>query len=117
VTFDIVKVLNESREVNPFSDVDRLSKEAVPFVGQLKKNEGDPSKIFLRTERFANQSILLEFNQKDVVYAEDLKTITKNDGTAFRIVKIWLRKGTIGVKLEPFSVTDFSDFFNQRFAI
>ena len=117
MTFDIVKVLNESRELEEHSDSDRLSKEAVSFVGQLKKNETDPSKVFLRSERFANQSILLEFNLRDVVFAEDLKTITRDDGAAIRIVKIWLRKGAIGVKLEPFSVADFSEFFKKRFEL
>lgn len=115
MTHDIVEVIAESREVGKYSDPNRLSKEAIPFIGQPKHNKSTPNKVYIRLNPLTSNGALLEFKTDDVVYAENVKTVSQKDGSMFQIVKIWIRKGSIGIKLEPFSVHDFSDVFANEF--
>ncbi len=115
MTNDIIEVITENREIGKYSDPARLSKEAIPFIGQPKQSKTDPDKVYVRLNPLTSNGALLEFKTKDVVYAENVKTVSQKNGDVFQIVKIWIRKGSIGIKLEPFSVHDFSDVFDDAF--
>ena len=112
---DIVEVVSGGREVEKYVDPSRLADEAVPFVGQPKQTESEPDKIFIRLTPLSSNGALLEFKVDDVLFAENVKTVSHNDGSAFQIAKIWIRKGSIGIKLEPFSVQDLSEVFAKDF--
>ena len=115
MTSDIVEVITGSRQLEKYVDPSRLADEAVPFVGQPKQTESEQDKIYLRLNPLSSNGALLEFKVKDIIYAENVKTVTHEDGTAFQIAKIWIRKGSIGIKLEPFSVQDLSGVFAKEF--
>jgi hypothetical protein len=115
LTLDIVEVIAENRELEKYTDPHRLIKEAVPYIGQPKVQEGDPDKLYIRLNPLSGNGALLEFKTQDIVYAENVKTVSQKDGTAFQIAKIWIRKGSIGIKLEPFAVQDFSEVFAKEF--
>ena len=93
---DIVKVILEERELCKYSDPNRLHKEAVPFVGQVKQLKEAPDRIYLRLDSISSHGQMLEFKTNDIVYAEDVNTLTKANGLAIRIVRIWVRKGSVG---------------------
>ncbi len=112
---DIISVISENRELGKYNDPNRLLKDAVPYIGQPKQNKTDPDKIFVRLNPFSSNGSILEFKTKDIVFAENVKTVSQKDGAAFQIVKIWIRKGSIGIKLEPFSVQDFSEILGKDF--
>jgi len=112
---NIVEVISEKREVEKYSDPNRLINEAIPYIGQPKRHESDPDKVFLRLNPLSGNGALLEFKTKDVVYAENVKTVSQKDGSAFQIIKIWIKKGSVGIKLEPFTVQDFSSVFAKEF--
>lgn len=114
--FDIIKVISQNRELKQYTDPDRLQKEAVPYIGQAKQVESSPNKIFLRLDSISSHGQMLEFNSNDVVYAENVNTLTKKDGTAISIVRLWVRKGSVGIRLEPFSVNDYAGVFSDRFS-
>ncbi len=114
--FDIIKVISKERELSKYSDPNRLNKEAVPFVGQAKQLKDSPDRIYLRLDSISSHGQMLEFKSKDIVYAEDVNTLTKGNGMAIRIVRIWVKKGSIGIKLDPFAVNDYSEIFADRFS-
>lgn len=113
VSLDIIKVFASERQLSKYSDPNRLNNEGIPFIGQPKKHPTDPGKIFIRTDPLAKQGHLLEFNTSDVIFAEEMNTITGSQGTAINIHKVWVRKGAIGIKLEAFSVMDFSNAYDD----
>lgn len=115
LTSDIVKVISKNKELQQYIEPSRLSDEAVPYIGQPKQHEADPDKIFLRLNPLSSNGAILEFKTEDVVFAENVKTVSQKDGAAFQIAKIWIRKGSIGIKLEPFSVQDFSEVLGKDF--
>lgn len=108
MSLDIVKVINQSRELETYSDPELLQKKAVPFVGQPKKHPTDPGKILLRTNPLSYHPTLLEFRINDIVFAENVNTIAGEDGASMLLSKVWIKKGSIGLKLEPFAVADLS---------
>ncbi len=112
---NIIEVITENRELEKYRDPNRLLKEAIPYIGQPKQQESNPDKIYVRLNPLSSNGAFLEFKTKDVVFAENVKTVSQNDGTAFNIIKIWIRKGSIGIKMEPFSVMDFSEVFSEDF--
>ncbi len=112
---NIVEVMSGERALEKYKDPNRLPEEAVPYIGQPKQNESDPDKIFLRLNPLSSNGALLEFKTEDVVFAENVKTVSQKDGTAFQIAKIWIRIGSVGIKLEPFAVQDFSNVFAKDF--
>ena len=115
MALDIVKVIEGKKELQKYSEPKRLADKAVPYVGQPKQNETDPDKIYLRLNPLSSNGAILEFKTEDVMFAENVKTVSEKDGAAFQIVKLWIRKGSIGIKLEPFSVQDFSDVLGKDF--
>ena len=109
--FDIINL--EKRNLERFSDSNTLRKEALPYVGQLRQHKDDEEKVFLRQDPLSPGTNMLEFKKADVLYAEDLKTLSDQKGETVRLIRLWIKKGSVGIRLEPFMVSDFSDVFNQ----
>jgi len=109
--FDIINI--PKRDLERFSDPEKLKKEAVPYVGQLRQHQQEAEKLYLRLDPLRQGSALLEFNKSDILFAEDVKTISQEGGSNFRLGKIWVKKGAVAVRLEPFVVHDMSDVFNE----
>jgi len=112
---NIIEVISSERALEKYSNRNRLLREAVPYVGQAKQSASEPNKIFLRLNPLSSHGTLLEFKSEDVVVAENVETVAGKDGETFQIVKIWVRIGSIGIKLEPFSVQDYSDVLGKGF--
>jgi len=112
---NIIEEITSARALEKYSNRNRLMREAVPYVGQAKQSTSEPNKIFLRLNPLTSNGTLLEFKSQDVVVAENVETVSDKNGEAFQIVKIWVRIGSIGIKLEPFSVQDYSDVLGKGF--
>ncbi len=108
--FDIIKITQ--RDLERYQDGDDLKKDAVPYQGQLKQHKNDEDKVFLLLDPLSNNSSMLEFQKKDVLFAEELKSIS-GDGQSYMLAKIWLKKGAMGIKLEPFVVSDLAGAFKH----
>ena len=101
---NIIETVANERALEKYSDKKRLLKEAVPYVGQPTQSASDPNKIFLRLNPLLSNGALLEFETEDVVFAENIETVANNDGETIQIFKVWIRVGSIGFKVEPFTV-------------
>lgn len=110
---EVIKLLSEGRqmEIEQFSDTEKLHKEAIPYVGCPRKNEAEPSKIYLNPSPFMNHSSLLEFKIEDIIFIEDFETVSSADGLPTPLVKIWVKKGSIALKLDYFVVQEMPSSF------
>ena len=114
--FDLVKVITEDRLPEKVSDPNRLKNEAVPYLGQLKQHKDDAAKIYLLMDPLSSGSMLVEFKTKDLLWAEDHSTVTSPEQGSVQLVKIWVKKGAVGIRLVPFLVSDFSDIYKEHLA-
>jgi hypothetical protein len=91
-------------DIEMYTDRNRLLREAFSYIGQPKQSTSEPDKIFLRLDPLLNNGAVLEFKTNDIVFAEHIETIADSAGETFQIYKVWVRVGSIGVKLEHFTV-------------
>lgn len=97
-------MMNSSMEMEKYTDRNRLLREAISYVGHPTQSASQPNKIFLRLEPLSSHGEMLEFNTDDIVFAEEVETVSDIEGDTFQIFRIWIRIGSVGLKLEPFTV-------------
>jgi hypothetical protein len=84
---------------------------AVAFVGTPRKHPYDQEKCLLLTARQAEhpgdgEASLIEFRMNDVLAIEELPSPVDESGTARSLAKLWVKRGAIAVRYEPFEVAD-----------
>lgn len=94
-------------QIEPYrSGPERLRQVAVCFSGAPRKHNRDPDKILLVGDPFSQQTFVYEFRTMDVVYAEELPSLSMTDGSTLSMARLWVRKGARGLRIVPFSVED-----------
>jgi hypothetical protein len=95
--------LNEIVKYSTFAD---NSKEHVAFSGAPKKHPYDNEKIILILDPFSSHTLFYEFRIVDIVHVDELPQIATEGGESLKMVRIWVKKGSFGVRYEPFVVED-----------
>ncbi len=93
-------------EIEKYSSHPDYSKECVAFTGAVRKHPHDPNKLILISDPFSSNTIFFEFKIDDIKHMEELPNIVSETGESLKIVKIWVKKGSLGLKYEPFVVED-----------
>ncbi len=88
--------------------------DAVSFVGSPRKHPYDDGKILLIAEAQAGESAIFEFRVADIVCAQDLPSPVTEAGESYPIVRLWMRRGSMGIRYEPFEVDTPLRFFNDE---
>ena len=86
--------------------------DAVPFIGSVKKHPYDQEKcliLLLQGQRrmpWFKSGELLEIKTRDVQGLDEMPSSIDLTGTTISMFRIWVRRGAIAVRFEPFEVTD-----------
>ena len=85
--------------------------DAVSFVGTLRKHPYDAEKCLLlaaaqEKAAWLDEGAVIEFRIADVTAAEELPSPVDAHGAARSLVRLWVRKGAIALRYEPFEVGD-----------
>lgn len=97
------------KELQKFdSNVNReeLSAKFVSFTGAPRKHPYDNSRLLLVLDPFSQHTSFYDFETVDVAYAEEVNTIVTPEGESVTMVRLWLKKGCIGIHCSPFQVAD-----------
>ena len=97
--FDVVRYRNQA------------AMDAIAFVGTLRKHPYDPEKCLLltaakETPRGIAEGSIVEFRIADVLAADELPLSVDEEGSARSLVRIWVRRGALALRYEPFEVGD-----------
>ena len=84
---------------------ENLEAIAVAFAGS-PRNSSDPGKILLLNDPFSRQTFFYEFRVSDILYAEELPHLSRANGSTVNMVRLWVKKGSTALKVEPFHVQD-----------
>jgi len=103
-----IKLLNFLKE-NDKTAIDKYRninffENHVAFVGTPKKHQYDKSKIILLSDPFSDKKIFYEFSIDTIDLVEELGTISSEDGKNALQIRIWVKKGTVALKYEPFII-------------
>jgi len=83
-----------------------LIKTHVPFSGSPQRHPFDPGKVFLFTDPYSTHTAYYEFNASDIAFLEELPSLVNLEGKAILMVRIWVKKLSIGLRCTPFLVAD-----------
>lgn len=97
--FDMVRYRNQA------------AMDAVAFVGTLRKHPYDQEKCLLLTAakqapRGIAEGSIIEFRIADVLAADELPLSVDEEGSARSLVRIWVKRGALALRYEPFEVGD-----------
>jgi len=107
--------IREYLESTPFFGIVKYGEhsalDAVAFVGTPRKHPYDAEKCILLTARQAeypgdNEASLIEFRMNDVIAIEELPSPVDENGSARSLAKLWVKRGAIAIRYEPFEVAD-----------
>lgn len=87
-------------------DLKNLNSMHVAFSGSPRKHPYDAQKIVLVSDPFSRNNQYYEFKTKDISYVEELPNIVSTDDEVMPMVRVWVRKKSIGIRCTPFWVED-----------
>ena len=93
-------------EIIKYSSHEDYTVEGVAFSGTAKKHPYDKEKCILISDPFSTHTSFYEFNISDILHVDELPNLVTEAGASVQIVRIWIRKGSLGVKYDPFVVQD-----------
>jgi len=81
-----------------------VPQDAVAFIGSARQHPYDKEKLLVIVDEGTDEAMLLEFRVEDVLSAENLPNPVTEKGESYSKVKLWIRRGAVGVRYEPFEV-------------
>ena len=87
-------------------DIRDMRKTHVSFCGSPKKHPYDPGKVILVADPFSTDNLYYEFNKNDIAYVEELPNLVNQEGETITMVRVWIKKMSIGIRCSPFIVED-----------
>ena len=96
----------EIQTYRPPKDRKALQKTHVAFSGSPQRHPYDSDKIILVADPYSTHHFFFEFYKDDIAYVEELPNIVNLDGDTITMVRIWIKKMSIGMRCSPFIVGD-----------
>lgn len=87
-------------------DITTLMRTHVAFSGSPRQKTNNPKRIILLADPFSTNTSYYEFNTEDISFAEELPSLTSPSGETITMVRIWVKKMSIGIRSFPFWVAD-----------
>ena len=97
-------------ETLPLNGIAKYTKgqvnDGVPFTGYPRAHPSDKNKIILVYDPLGDEPAVLEFKLEDILFVDEVPSAVTEDGEGVPLVKIWVRRGAVGMIFEPFEVND-----------
>jgi inorganic pyrophosphatase len=87
-------------------DIQLLKKTHVSFSGSPNKHPYNSDKVILVIDPFSANNFFYEFNKEDISYVEELPNLVNLDGDTITMVRVWVKKMSVGIRCSPFIVED-----------
>ncbi|MEJ2286166.1 MAG: inorganic pyrophosphatase Ppa [Desulfobacterales bacterium] len=87
-------------------DLRHMRKTHVSFSGSPRKHPYDMEQVILVADPFSTNNLFYEFNKDDISYVEELTSLVNQDGETIPMVRVWVKKMSVGIRCSPFIVED-----------
>jgi len=108
-------------EMLPLSGITKYAKghpdDGVPFIGYPRVHPSDKSKLILVFDPLGSEPSVLEFKLDDILFVEEVPSAVTETGEGVPLVKLWIKRGAMGVILEPFEVNEIAQFSGKVRAV
>ena len=85
-------------------NVKDLRKTHVSFSGSPVKHPHDAGKVILITDPYSASTSYYEFRSQDISFVEELPSIVDMEGKTVSMVRIWVRRMSVGMRCSLFLV-------------
>jgi hypothetical protein len=97
-------------EAKPLSEIEKYKKgppkNSIPYTGHPRQHPSEKDKLVLIHDPVGENPRIMEFKIDDVTHLEEIPSAVTEAGEGVRLVKLWIRKGAVGVLMQPFEVKD-----------
>ena len=102
--------IEQQLEEEPLAEVVRYRsgtpKDALPFTGTIRKHPYDEGKCILFADPSGSEPAILEFRKSDIKAVEEQASLVDETGHSRQVMRLWIRRGSLGVRYEPFEVEE-----------
>ena len=95
-----------NKELTAYKRPKNLRATHIPFTGSPRKHLFDDEKVLLVTDAFSSLAAYYEFRTEDISYVEELANLVDPDGETAPMVRIWVKKKSVGLRSFPFLVDE-----------
>lgn len=92
---------------------DHPQDDAVQFRGSPRKHPFSKDKLIFINDPLGEKPAIMEFKLSDIVHVEELKAIVNEAGESLPLVSIFVKRGALGMRLEPFEVQDKPQYLHD----
>ena len=97
--------LKEKFEIQTYGKARDIDKsDYIPFSGSPRKHPHEISRVILIADPFTDNTFYYEFQVEDIVFAEELPSMTNLKGKSVSMVRLWVKKQSIAIRCTPFIV-------------
>jgi len=100
-------------EITTYKKRPNYQKDCISFVGAPRKHPYDTQKMLLIHDPFSSHTVFYEFLIEDIIAVDDLPSIATEAGDSAQTLRIWVKKGSLGLKYEPFEVAEPLNFLSD----
>ena len=101
----------------PLNEIAKYSKgppkNGISFTGHPRQHPVDKSKVILIYDPLGANPMVMEFKLEDLLFVEELHSAVTETGEGLPLMKLWIRKGSRAVLLEPFEVDEPIRFIHK----
>jgi hypothetical protein len=100
----------EKMEITAFKrpgDISRLKQTHIGFTGSPRKHPYDAHKVILLADPYSHNAFYYEFKTEDIAFVEELASVVNINEEVVTVVRLWVRKGCVGLRCTPFWVENF----------
>lgn len=94
----------------PLSSIAKYAKgqpmDGVPFTGYPRAHPSDKNKLILVYDPLGEEPTVLEFKLDDILFVDEVPSAVTEAGEGVPMVKLWIKRGAVGMILEPFEVSE-----------
>lgn len=83
-----------------------MRKTHVAFSGSPRKHPYDSEKVILVIDPYSSNIVYYEFKTDDISYVEELPNIVNMENETVTMVRIWVKKKSVGMRCSLFLVED-----------
>ena len=89
-------------------------KNGVPFIGYPRQNPMEKDKLILIYDPLGANPMVMEFKLEDLLFVEEVHSAVTEAGEGIPLLKLWIRRGSRAVLLEPFEVDEPIRFIQKN---
>ncbi|WP_028974032.1 hypothetical protein [Spirochaeta cellobiosiphila] len=91
-------------EISIYDDSKSYLQEGVIYKGSPRKHPYDKDKVIFIPDPLDSITQFYEFRLSNVLHAEDLPSPVDKDGRGYKMMKIWVKRGSYALKSEAFVI-------------